>query len=355
MMAPVSQNTGSALVVGAGGVIGRAILDHFAVQPGWQTIAASRTPSAGQPGVDCLAMDLLDPADCRAKLAGSDVTHVFYAAYLKKPAPAEETEVNLRMLVNLVDALEAEAPRFGHINLTHGQKWYGNHLGPYRTPAKEDDPRHLPPNFYYDQQDFIAERQLGKSWTWSAIRPQAPLGFSIGSPMNQVLILGLYGSICRELGVPLEFPGSEGCFNALYQVTDVALLGRAVHWIATTPSCANEPFNVTNGDLFRWCNLWPRIAEFFDVSAGTVRRRPLARTMADKGPLWDRIVAKHGLQAHRMEDLVDWSWGDFVFGSDFDNVSSTVKLRQHGFYDFVDSEDSYISALSKLRENRIIP
>ena len=36
-----------------------------------------------------------------------------------------------------------------------GSKWYGNHLGPYLTPARETDPRHMPPNFYYDQQDFL--------------------------------------------------------------------------------------------------------------------------------------------------------------------------------------------------------
>jgi hypothetical protein len=38
----------------------------------------------------------------------------------------------------------------------HGAKWYGMHIGPYRTPAREGDPRHMPPNFYYDQQDLVS-------------------------------------------------------------------------------------------------------------------------------------------------------------------------------------------------------
>ncbi len=353
----MTARQGTALILGAGGVVGRAALDHFAAQSDWSTIAASRRPPNDlDEGLRRLPIDLLDAADCRAKLAdNSDITHVFYAAYLKAPSPGEEVTTNLRMLVNLVDALEVETPGLRHINLVHGQKWYGNHLGPYRTPAKEDDPRHMPPNFYYDQQDFIADRQRGKNWTWSAVRVQAPLGFSLGSPMNQVLIVGLYGSICRALGVPLHFPGPQGCFDALYQVTDVGLLGRAMQWMATQPNCANQAFNVTNGDLFRWRNLWPRLASFFGVEAGEVRQRSLAAMMADKGPLWDRIVAEHGLENYAMDSLVDWSWGDFVFGSAFDNVSSTVKIRKTGFNDCEDSEEVYLNALDNLRQRRIIP
>jgi nucleoside-diphosphate-sugar epimerase len=352
----MTADAGVALVLGAGGVAGRAALDHFTATPGWTTIAASRTPPETAPHVRRVAVDLLDPESCRAAIASHpDATHAFFAAYLPAADPAAEVETNLAMLANAVDALEARAPGFRNITLVHGQKWYGNHLGPYRTPAKEDDPRHMPPNFYYDQQDFIEARQRGKPWTWASVRIQAPLGFSLGSPMNQLLVVGLYGSICRELGLPLEFPGREGCYDALYQVTDLGLLGRAMHWVATTPACANKPFNVTNGDLFRWRNLWPRLAEFFGVPVGQVRPRSLAVSMADKGPLWDRIVARHGLEPHAMEALVDWRWGDFVFGSDFDNVSSTVRLRRSGFAECLDSEDAYLAALGDLRARGIIP
>lgn len=345
----------TALVVGAGGVVGRAALDHLAATDGWSVIAASRRPPAAEGGVRSLSLDLLRPADCREQLARHrDITHVFYAAYLKAPTPGEEVAPNLRMLVNLVDALEAEVPGFCHINLVHGQKWYGNHLGAYRTPAKEDDPRHMPPNFYYDQQDFIVRRQVGKAWSWSSVRVQAPLGFSTGSPMNQLLVVGLYGSICRALGVPLHFPGPQGCYDALYQVTDASLLGQAMEWVATQGQCANQAFNVTNGDLFRWRNLWPRLAAFFGVPVGEVRPRSLAASMADKGGVWDRIVAENGLVPTKMEDLVDWRWGDFVFGSAFDNVSSTVKLRQSGFTRCKDSEECYLESLCQLRRNRVI-
>ena len=33
-----------------------------------------------------------------------------------------------------------------------GYKVYGAHLGPFKTPAREDDPPHMPPEFNVDQQ-----------------------------------------------------------------------------------------------------------------------------------------------------------------------------------------------------------
>ena len=37
-----------------------------------------------------------------------------------------------------------------------------------------------------------------------------------------------------------------------------ALLARAIVWMATEPRCANQSFNVVNGDYPRWADLWPR-------------------------------------------------------------------------------------------------
>ncbi len=355
-MGEARQDGGKALVVGATGIVGGAMLDHLVRAPGWEVVAASRRPPEGRTDVAWLPLDLLDPVDCRSKIAGCPgLTHVFFAAYAKAPDAAAEVAVNLPMLTNLLDALEAGAPDLRHVQLVHGQKWYGSHLGPYRTPAREDDPRHMPPNFYYDQQDALVRRRSGKPWSWSAVRPQAPLTFSLGSPMNQLLVVALYGSICRELGLPLDFPGKPGCFQALYQVTDPGLLARAMEHVATVPQAADQAFNVTNGDLFRWVNLWPRLAAFFGVPAGRVRPMALARVMADKGPLWRRMVSAHGLAPHAMADLVDWAWGDFVFGSEHDNVSSLTRLRAAGFHEHIDSEQLYLQKLQELRSARVIP
>lgn len=280
---------------------------------------------------------------------------MFYAAYTPRPTLAEECAVNTRMLVNLVEAAEAAAPRLAHIQLMQGSKWYGNHLGPYRTPAKEDDPRHLAPCFYYDQQDWLSDRQRGRAWTWSALRPHGVLGPTIGSSMNQLTAVALYASISRELGLPLRFPGRPGAFTCAYQMTDARLLARAMHWAATSKSAVNQSFNVTNGDVVRWCHLWPRIAGFFDMPTGPVQTISLAEFMTDKEPLWAAMRARHGLAAHSLAELTNWRFADFVFGSDYDQMSALSRIRQAGWHHAIDSEETYVGLLATLREQRIIP
>ena len=86
------------------------------------------------------------------------------------------------MLKNLVTVFNKNKNQsLQHLQLMQGSKWYGNHLGPYQTPAKEGDSRHMPPNFYFDQQEFI-EKETGKnSWSWTALRPHGICGFSVRS------------------------------------------------------------------------------------------------------------------------------------------------------------------------------
>ncbi len=347
---------GTALVVGATGVTGRSTLRHLVDSGSWDVIAVSRRAPDVPGEYRHLPVDLLDAEATRAAL-GADlgVTHVFYSAYVERPTWSETVAPNVQMLGNVLDAVEAGSPGLEHVNLMQGTKWYGNHLGPFKTPAKETDPRHMPPNFYYDQQDLVAERQRGSDWTWSAARPHGICGFATGNPMNLTMVVAAYATISKALGLPLRHPGPERNHEALYQVTDAMLLARAVEWMATEPGCANQPFNVTNGDVFRWKHLWPRIAEYFDMPLAPAQSISLTDMMADKGELWADIVARHGLKPIPYEQLVSWAYGDFVFQPTFDIVSSTTKLRQHGFCDVVDSEEMFIRLFDELRADRVIP
>ena len=45
-----------------------------------------------------------------------------------------------------------------------GYKVYGAHLGPFKTPARESDAGHMPPEFNVAQQRYLAQRQAGKRW-----------------------------------------------------------------------------------------------------------------------------------------------------------------------------------------------
>ena len=346
----------TALVAGATGVVGRNILRHLSSQDDWDVIAISRRSPGIEGEYQHISVDLLNRQDCWDSFGSLHrVTHIFYAAYIEHPSLHEMVAPNLTMLVNLLDALEPVAVNLRHINLMQGSKWYGNHLGSYKTPAKESDPRHMPPNFYFDQQSFIEDRQKGKKWTWSSVRPHGVCGFAIGNPMNLVMVVAVYASITKALGLPLRHPGSRENAHALYQVTDSGLLARACTWMATEDRCGNEAFNITNGDIFRWEDMWPVFADYFDLNMGQPQKIKLTQMMADKGSFWDELVDKHGLQKIPYEELVGWEYGDFVFTPEFDVISSMTKARQYGFTEVIDSEEMFIRQFDELRANKIIP
>ena len=352
--------TKKAVVVGALGVIGRYVVDKLATEGGWEIVGLSRRPREDHGPVRYLSVDLLDPASIKATMdATADATHVFYAAFQAVPGVASgyaaNIAPNLGMLVNSVTAIEERSSKLERVVLVTGTKTYGVHMGPYKTPARESDPRHMPPNYYFNQVDWLVERQKSKSWDWTELRPQTLCGFAPGTPMSIVPVIGVYAAFCRELGLPLRFPGKPGAYNAIYQVTDSAHFANACHWAALEPSCSNEAFNITNGDYFRWCNLWPRFAEFFGLPYAAPQTISLTSMMADKEELWNALVEKHGLKPHRFADIAAWEFGDYVFGADWDVMSNVTKSRQHGFHDVIDSEEMFLRLFQQFRDEKIIP
>jgi hypothetical protein len=50
-----------------------------------------------------------------------------------------------------------------------------------------------------------------------------------------------------------------------------------------------------------------------------------------------------------------WSYGNFIFTPDWDMMSSTTKLRQFGFNEFIDSENMFLEFFDSFRKRRKIP
>jgi nucleoside-diphosphate-sugar epimerase len=347
----------TALIAGATGATAKRLVEVLLADRDWSVIGVSRRPPPSSERLTYVAADLLDAQSCRRSLTGcAGVTHIFYTARAKfGEGGLESVEDNVAMLRNVLDAVEPAARGLQHVHLVQGGKYYGLHLGSYPTPAREDDPRHMPPNFYYDQQDLLVARQRGKAWSWSASRPNLICDFAPERARNLVSLIGAYAALCAELDVPFDFPGRPGCWNALTEVTDATHLAHAMVFMATAPAAANETFNTTNGDLFRWKRLWPRLGAYFGLRSGEVRTLTLADWMMDKEPIWQRIVERHGLKASRLSDLAVWDFGDFVWRQDYDVVSSMTKLRQAGFHAVVDSEEMFLNHLRRYREAKLLP
>jgi nucleoside-diphosphate-sugar epimerase len=274
---------------------------------------------------------------------------------VERATPSEKTEDNVAILKNLLDIVEETSPNLRHVTFYQGGKAYGADLGPFKTPAREDDPRLMPPNFYYDQEDFLRDRQRGKQWHWTALRPEAVCGFAVGNPMNLAMVIAVYATLSKELGLPLRFPGTEKAYRALYQLTSANILAEASIWAAGSDAARNDVFNITNGDYFRWQHMWPRIAKMFGMETADPVPMPLTQYMADKGSLWKSIVARYQLQPIPYEEVASWAFGDFIFNSGFDNVTSTIKARRAGFQDCVDTEEMFEAFFGELRSLRVIP
>lgn len=350
------KNSKTALVVGANGVIGRNLIDYLLTLPDWNIIGVSRRGGKDSGRLRYVAADLLNEQETQEKLSILDeVTHIFYAAYQDRPTWAELVEPNLSMLVNVVNAVEPIAPNLQHISLMQGYKVYGAHLGPFKTPARETDAYHMPPEFNVDQQQFLEQRQPGSSWTWSALRPSVVCGFALGNPMNLAMVIAVYASISKELGLLLRFPGKPGAYHSLLEMTDAGLLARATVWAATEPSCANQAFNITNGDLFRWNELWPKIAAFFELETAPPLPMKLEAVMADKEMLWNAMVEKYDLEKNSYQDVSSWGFGDFVFSWDYDFFADGSKARRFGFHEFVDTERMFTDIFADFRRRKIIP
>lgn len=349
-----------AVIAGATGAAAKQLVEILLADPAWEVVGLCRRPPAlKRERLTFIACDLTDATSTRSALQRCpQATHVFYTAraqFSDATVGVEDVAGNRAMLQHLIDGAEAACPGLQHVHLVEGTKWYGMHIGRMRLPACEDDPRHMPPNFYYDQQDLLAARAEGQRWTWSASRPGFLYDFAPERPRNLVPLIGAWAGICAELDLPLDFPGQPACYEALMEATDATQLARGMKWMATTASARNEAFNLTDSSLFTWSRLWPKIARLYGLECGRPRPLRLGEWMADKGPLWDAIVNRHGLVARPMEAVATWNFGDFLWGLEHDVVSSMTKIRLAGFQDTVDTEARILAHLQRYREARLLP
>ena len=105
----------------------------------------------------------------------------------------------------------------------------------------------------------------------------------------------------------------------------------------------------------RSADIWPRLATVFGMQAGEPTPLKLTEFMADKAPLWDAIVKKHGLAPYRFDEVVAWPSSDYVFNTSWDVMSCVTKSRLHGFHEVIGSKEMFVRLLTRFREERIVP
>ena len=345
-----------AVIAGASGAIGSALARELASTTGVRVTGIARNaPQVATANVQYLQADLTDIDACQRALHGlPSVTHLYYCGRASHAEQQiEDVATNVLMLTNILEVLEPQG--LAHVHLVQGGKVYGVHVGPFPTPARESDARAPIENFNYAHEDILRERSHDAGWTWSASRPHTLAHYSPTIARNLVSSLGAYAALCKALGSAFDFPGPASAYESLTQVTCTSLLARAIVWMSTTGACANEAFNINNGDAFRWSQIWPRLAQSFGLPCGTVRPMRLAEVMADRERTWQQVVTQAGLKPVALTQIANWSYLDGNFERSWDELFSTNKARQFGFHEWLDSEAQLLGLITQYRDARLLP
>ncbi len=356
------------LIAGATGLVGYAAMQHFGADPDCDVIALSRRQPDALFGARFMQLDLTGPARCAALATQlGAVTHLVYAALYERPGlvagwrEQEQIETNDKMLRNLLVPLEAAAPGLRHVTLLQGTKAYGVHVRPLNVPARENrSEMHEQPNFYWQQENFLRARQMGKDWAWSILRPVLIVGESTGSAMNIIPALGAHAALRRFDGHDdLPFPGGA---PRVAQAVDADLLARAIAWAGDAPNARNEIFNVTNGDVFVWQNIWPAIADALGMRDGGAVPCSLDTQTRLREADWARICAHYNLRAGTLKDFVGLSfeYADYTMGYGRDEpgppaIVSTIKIQQAGFHEVMDTEAMYRKFFALFQGKILLP
>jgi len=360
------------LIAGATGLVGYAALKHFGSQKDCEVIALSRRQPDATFGARWYPLDLTDAAACASLVAGlGAITHLVYAALYERPGlvagwqEEEQIRTNDLMLRNILGPLE-QASSLRHVALLQGTKAYGVHVRPLKVPARENrSEMHEQPNFYWNQERYLREAQLeaehgGKAWNWSILRPVLIVGDSVGSAMNVIPALGVYAAIMRRAGrTKLDYPGGIG---RVAQAVDADLLARAIAWAGDSAEARNQIFNVTNGDVFVWPNIWPAIADALGFEPGEHVPLSLDREIRPQEAAWAEVRAAHRLKSATLKEFVGLSfeYADYTMGYGRDRpgppaIVSTIKLMQAGFCEVMDTEAMFAKAFAEMQAKKLLP
>ncbi|KAJ5812216.1 NAD(P)-binding protein [Penicillium riverlandense] len=267
----------SAIVTGATGMTGSAIVHHLVKDSSYDKIYAlsRRNPGYQHPKIQHVTLDLQGSAEDMAHhLRGVSAEYIYFCAYLARDDETELLRVNVALLHNFLQALAVAGAdrRIKRFILTCGLKQYGVHLGQGKQPFLEDDPLlpdgegsdSWPPIFYYEQQRVLADAAVNSQWEWVVTLPEDVLGYARGNFMNEATSIGLYCAVSKALpGSELPFPGSKANYFTFNCWTSANLHAKFCLWAAQAPGAGNHIFNVINGDTESFQNLWPRLAARF--------------------------------------------------------------------------------------------
>ncbi|KAK2616799.1 hypothetical protein QQS21_000176 [Conoideocrella luteorostrata] len=421
----------TALVTGATGLSGYHMVRVLAASPRWNKIycLSSRSPpdnffsdlGHGAQRVEHLVVDFLDEPSQIAQRLGDripKVDHVFYFSY-KQPAPkgnaldlwanAEELErINRKipsvgylnciilttlcypvaLFKNFIEGLRSTNLQPKRFMLQTGSKHYAFYLGPASIPAFESDPRVLlDGNFYYPQEDSLADYCKSIGAKWNVVRPNYIVGAVRDGALNHLIGFGIYASVQAYLKKPISFPGDYHAWDREQHQSTGLLNAYFQEWVVLAEHTADEAFNIHDGLSFTWGRLWPYLAQWYgtswnppeeDKSKYRKMQLQIPTTPRGYGPqltlkstvsllewsqqpgvekAWKEIATQHDLALDPFDPKYRariFSFSDSAVIGDGPMTLSLRKARKYGFFGTVDSYHSIFTALQELARLKLI-
>lgn len=335
----------------------------------WKVYGVARRP---QPEwqfhhhIQYIQCEMSDPEHCWAKLSHlDDITHIFYVGWVTRSTEAENCTDNGKMLLNVLNAVIPNAPKLQHICLQTGRKYYSNLMVEGKKDHKftEDLPRLEIPNCYYGMEDILFEQVHKKeNLTWSVHRPATMFGFSPYSTRNIVGSLCVYATICKHERLPLKFPGIRAAWEGYSEAADADVVAEQQIWAALERPGKRQAFNCSNGDVFRWKDLWKVLEEQFQVEYVEFEEGmdSLEEMMREKGAVWDEIVVEKELLPTKLEEVGTWWYVDSVLRHEpvlgsCNTSNSMVKSQEYGFWGCRDTQESFRYWIERAKIYKIVP
>src|SRR6185295_16871214 len=117
---------------------------------------------------------------------------------------------------------------------------------------------------------------------------------------------------------------------------------------------------------YTWRGVWPAIADTLGMAVGEDRPASLAQAFSSRGADWDAVRQANALAAPALSDFVGLGFDYADFTMAYGRAAppgtlagaalvSTVKLRQAGFTEVVDTEAMFRRLFRAFQDARLLP
>ncbi|KAJ5147499.1 hypothetical protein N7476_000975 [Penicillium atrosanguineum] len=314
----MSEDSKHAIVYGASGIIGWALVDQLlSLYP--QAGTFSKVTAVTNRPIDLSdmywpeadpqtpALQLVSGVDLRhgdgAALANSlktkvdieSVTHVYYLVFTAVDDNLEEVATNRQMFRNVIDAHSLLSPRLEFVAFPGGTRaskltnGYGIYApgGIFTPPLQEDMVNNLPSDYaktvvYTEYRKLLNAASEGQKWTWCEVCPDAIIGFTPnGSQFSLALHWAQYLSLyaynhsigpgvqnTKSALVEVSFPGNIASANSLFSPASSKTIARFMIYASMHPKkCGSgQLFNIADNEVpCKYGELWLRLAKWFGL------------------------------------------------------------------------------------------